>query len=385
MSKVLFISQNGDLLPLAERVELEGHGVTLHICNSFYTSRGRGNVKARSATSVGLLQEENVVNQKNIEDLLQKVSPDICVTDGGMGRVGEVVRRMGVQTWGSDRWSELVFGEYERNLLKSINVKPLPQPTPGDASFGVGAFSDGDILYNPFLAVTEVGLQNKGVGVQGDGGVCVQALHAGHPLLKELYKLEEVIKRVSYKGMLLLSSHLEVGFSLPLFACMYELTKGKLLDVLKGRKDDVTKEWASATRISLPPFPIPSDIRYVKHVSVVKGAAKHIWFVDASNSDIGICDGNVGWVSARGGEQEKEEFTPLREARRRTLRTITNMKNENDLKELQYRTDVGVRSAQILATYEVSNHVKERTYISPGKPLPVEKKKEGKKGDGYNE
>ena len=45
--KVLFISQSGELLPLAERVEQEGHGVTLHICDERFASRGRGNVKTR--------------------------------------------------------------------------------------------------------------------------------------------------------------------------------------------------------------------------------------------------------------------------------------------------------------------------------------------------
>lgn len=366
--KVLFVSQSGDLLPLAERVEQEGHGVTLHICDALFTERGRGNVKTRSATSVGPLQKNNEVIQGNIEELVKKVSPDICVTDAGVGRVGECVRRLGVKTWGSDRWSEVCKGDYEQSLLSSVNVRTIPQPTPYDAEFGVGAFSDGDILYNPFLCVREVGLQNRGVGVQGDGGVCVQALDFSHPLIKELMKLQEVCRKVSYKGMLLLSSRLEVGFSLPLFACLYELMKGKVLSVLKGDKDEVTKEWSSATRISLPPFPVPSDQKFVRHLSLVKGARKHVWLVDAADSDVGVCDGNVGWVSARGGRQEKEEFTPLREARRRTLRTITNMKNENDLKELQYRTDVGVRSAQILATFEAANSEedqKEKKSVDP--------------------
>ena len=362
--KVLFVSKEGQLLPLAERVEDEGHTVTLHIHDKKYVERGRGTVKTRSATFVGPLIEGQNAISGSITNLIDRVAPDIVVCDKGMGKVGEIVKRMGIKTWGSDRWSELVHGDYERKMLRAMGVSEFKEPEPSDASFGVGAFSDGDILYNPFLCVRERGMQNRGVGVQIDSSVCVQALHAGHPLLKELQKIEEVIKKVSYKGMLVLSNKLEVGFSLPLFACLYELTKGRVLSVLKGDKAEVTKQWAAATRITLPPFPAPASHKFTKHMEIGPKAKRHIWLVDSSNSQVGICNGDVGWVSARGTDEpqpvkEGEEpwlVNPLRECRRRILRTISNIKSQNEvLAEIQYRTDLGVRAAMILAEYEAKD------------------------------
>ncbi len=353
--KVLFVSMTGELLPLAERVEGEGHSVTLHICDQMFLDRGRGHVKSRSATSVEPILAKDTVNQKAVEKLIAKTTPDLCVCDSGMGRVGEIIKRLGIKTWGADRWSELVYGDYEANLLKSIDVSALPQPTPSDAQFAVGAFSDGDILYNPFLAVSESRLQNRSVGVDVDGGVCVQALHAGHPLLKILEKIEEVCKKVSYKGIITLGNHLCVGFSLPLFACLHELTKDKVTNILKGDKCEMVKEWASATRISLPPFPIPINEPWPQPIAIHPKAKKHAWLKDVANGDAGVVNGDLGWVTARGGEQQAEEFTPLRESRRRILRTISNLKSENSLDDLQYRTDIGVRSAEVLAGHQAKD------------------------------
>lgn len=358
--KVLFLSKEGQLLPLAERVEEEGHTVTLHIHDKKYNDRGRGAVSHRSATEVGPLIEGNEVMAGSVTKLIELTTPDVVVCDKGMGKVGEFVKRTGIKTWGSDRWSELVHGDYERKMLVAMGVSEFKEPVPTDASFGVGAFSDGDVLYNPFLAVTELGMQNRGIGVKLPSSVCVQMLHSGHPLLKELQKIEEVIKKVSYKGMLVLSNKLEVGFSLPLFACLCELTKGSIFPVMKGEKVDVAKQWAAATRISLPPFPAPADRKYIRDIEIEKGAKKHVWLVDRANGQVGVCDGDIGWVSSRGSDKpqpvkkndEAWMVNPLRECRRRILRTISNLKQKNKaLAEIMYRTDCGVRAAEILSEH----------------------------------
>jgi len=339
--KILFISEKGDLIPISDRVRGEGHSVFTVVVNKLYRKKmgDRSDPLRRNGT---LLTE-------GIDALLKRVTPDMCITDNGVGMIGEYVKRRGVKTWGSDRWSELMGEEYGFKVMKSMNVFPMKQPLIKDAVFSVGAFSNGDILYNPFLCVEEKGMMNRGVGVQNVGGMCVQILHSGHPFLKDLMKVEEVIKKVSYKGMIILSDRLEVGFSLPLFSCLFELYKCDVMDVLQGSLDSVTKEWASCTYISLPPFPSFSSTQN-ENIKLEEGAKKHVWMVNRSGGDL-------GYVSARGGESS-EEYTPLREARRRMLRTISNMKRDNDLKELQYRTDIGVRSSQILDKYGVMKEEK---------------------------
>jgi len=333
--KILFISAEGDLIPLSKRVKREGHSTFLVVTSDVY--------REEMGEKCDPLRRNGSILPEGIESLLKRVTPDICVTDSGTGMIGEYVKRQGVKTWGADRWSELMMGEYGEKVMDSMNVFPMEQPEGGDVVFGVGAFSNGDILYNPFLCVQEKGMMNRGVGVQNVGGICIQVLHSGHPFLKDLMKVEQVIKKISYKGMITLTDRLEAGFSLPLFSCLFELSKGNIVDVLRGEMDSVTKEWASCTRITLPPFPSFNSI-YSDKIHVEKQAEKHVWMVNRSGGDL-------GWVSARG--EKSEEYTPLREARRRTLRTISNMKKENDLAELQYRTDVGVRSAQILDKYGV--------------------------------
>jgi len=188
-------------------------------------------------------------------------------------------------------------------------------------------------------------------------------------------KVEEVIKRVSYKGMIVLSDRLEVGFSLPLFSCLFELYRCDVMDVLKGGLDSVTKEWASCTHITLPPFP-SFDFSYSKSIHLEEGAKKHVWMVNRGGGDL-------GWVSARGGESS-EEYTPLREARRRMLRTISNMKRDNDLKELQYRTDIGVRSSQILDRYGVMKEEREEERDIPIREFKTHIRKVIDNDDGYD-
>lgn len=350
---VLFVSDTGSLLPLAKRVEKSGHLSTIHINAPSYSERGRGEVRNRSAFRGPLVRNGEVI-QDSLHKLLEETKPELVVCDDGVGKIADCARARGLKTWGSNRWSDLCSSMFGQELLKVSGVDRPVQPD--SASLSIGGIFNGDSFSCPFILVEERGMMNRGIGAQEVAGVCMQSEVKREKILGELEKLSKHLRKVSYIGPVSINRALHVGFSLPLFSCLYELVIGGTLDLLLGKIEHLEIECAAALRISLPPFPCQGRFIGVK-MEVDDRAHKHLWLTDVVDGKVGGHDGDIGWVSARGkdggsnGGDEKWEYTPLRECRRRCLRTVNAIINENEIPSLQYRTDIGVKSHSVMEAY----------------------------------
>lgn len=343
---ILMISDQGELLPLAKRIQDEGHPVTLHINDRDKSVRGRGVVEHRSATLGVVKQGKWVVNQ-NVDNLLKMYKPELVIVDKGMGCVGDYLREKGLKVWGTSRWSDSICDnpDYGKRLLKSAGVEGLD-------GVSVRAWWDGSSFSRHTLIARDIGMMDEGAGANVLGGCLVKSVKAKCKLARQtINRMAELVKKTPFTGPIEVGRNMLAGFSLPPFAASDELAKQSVLRQILGEtslKDGV----GIAIHITVPPYPY-SKTHKPTLIKVDERADRHVWLVDVTNSHTSGADGDLGWASARGSKSG--EYGEVREARRRARRTIGNLRETTT--SLQFRTDIGKRGTKLFTKLEKEKYL----------------------------
>lgn len=181
-------------------------------------------------------------------------------------------------------------------------------------------------------------------------------------LFKEsLGRLVPLMRKVKYVGPLDINAIVDeknfygleftARFGYDALFVLMEMYKGRINDLLYGCATGVLKHMSFKSQLGIgidlavPPYPFPDcDPEIYKDVLIQglnKQNLKHFWSYDVYKKDGRyLCSGNggdLGTVTARG--DEVAGFSPLRDAKRRAMRTIGNL----IIPDVMYRTDIGNR------------------------------------------
>jgi len=203
-------------------------------------------------------------------------------------------------------------------------------------------------------------LMNDNIGPRtGCSGSVVWVGSKNERLYKEgIGKIVPGLKKIGYRGPLDLNTIVTkdtlyglewtARFGYDAFFIFLEMYKGRLSDLLygiaKGTLDFIgfISQWGMGVDIFVPPYPMdecPSIYKDVLIQGVNNANLKHIWFYDVYKRNgkylISGNGGNIGVVTARG--DSVEPYSPIRDAKRRIMRTISNLV----IPDLMYRTDIG--------------------------------------------
>lgn len=314
--RVLILTATKELLPLATRIEAEGHTCVTHVHSSprlpaFYLS------------------------------LAAQASPDIILSD--MGRISDFLRARGYHVWGSSKWGDLL----RRNEAYAKRVTSIANANPHTDDLLHGGWWTGTHFSLLFQVVPKVGFMDGGHGPRTLEGIFLTPERHSDLLL-----FDSVLKRTSHQGPVLLGSFLVASFNIGIHAALTELLLEEQLTSLTAEHPRVRKQCALAVHISLPPYPYATGETTLLEVD----DGKHLWL---KSMDRNIQD-DVGWVSARGVD--------LRECKRRVYRTIKKLNEQ--LPELQFRTDLGSEFSIIRkSVLHPLRVIKGKEALSPLNPL----------------
>lgn len=320
--QVLFITDKGELLPLADRVQRDGHRVSLRM-NQKIDGRKLNGVPELpwSGPLVGAAPDR-------VKELLSKEKPDFVVLDSSVGVLSVPMRDVlwnQAWVWGADIWSYAasVNEDYTDRILKDAEINPFT------TDVSCGAWWDGSGFLYPHLVVEELGTMNGGVGQQIPGSILVRMTGGNYPLANETFdKLSQIMRQVSYRGPVIMGKEFKAGFNLGQIAAMMELLYGDFVNIAMGkpRKPENLESVSLGVRVTAPSASLGEDF------VVTDKAKRHVWLADDGESV-------YGWVTACGVD--------VHECRRRVYRTIKNL----NLPELGYRTDAGVKIANIMPDF----------------------------------
>ena len=200
------------------------------------------------------------------------------------------------------------------------------------------------------------------LGVQsGCMGSAVWLGTQGSKLYKEgVGKLVPALKKVGYRGPIDLNTivtkdklyglEFTARFGYDAICILLEMYRGKVNDLMYGMAAGINipmkfkSNWGIGIDLSVPPYPLDIEPNLYKGIliqGINKYNLKHIWFYDIQKKDNRyMTSGNGGdicTITARG--DEIGNYHPLRDAKRRVMRTIHNL----IIPDIQYRRDIGDR------------------------------------------
>ncbi len=174
-------------------------------------------------------------------------------------------------------------------------------------------------------------------------------------------KLVPALQKINYRGPIDLNTivtkdklyglEFTARFGYDALFVLLEMLKGRINDLLYGvasgvlNKMEFKAEWGIGVDLCVPPYPFPSDEPNLYEGVLIQGVVaenvKHLWFYDVHRVGerylCAGCGGDVGAVTARG--DKVGDWSPLRDAKRRVLRTISNL----TIPDVMYRRDIGDR------------------------------------------
>lgn len=173
-------------------------------------------------------------------------------------------------------------------------------------------------------------------------------------------KLVPALRKVKYIGPIDLNTIVAEGklygleftarFGYDALFILFEMLRGKVNDLLYGVATGVAKgmtfksNWGMGIDLVVPPYPLDIKPDLYKDVLIQglnRGNLKHFWPYDVyKKGDRYLCAGNggdLGVVTARG--DEIGDWSPIRDAKRRIIRTISNL----IIPDMIYRRDIGNR------------------------------------------
>lgn len=173
-------------------------------------------------------------------------------------------------------------------------------------------------------------------------------------------RLVPALKKIGYRGPIDLNTivtkdklyglEFTARFGYDALFVLLEMYKGKIGDLLYGVATGVAKDmvfrsdWGLGIDVCVPPYPLHSDPDMYKDVLVQgidESNRRHIWLYDVYKMDnkylCAGCGGDIGAITARG--DKIDGYFPVRDAKRRVLRTISNL----IIPDVMYRRDIGDR------------------------------------------
>jgi len=332
--KYLIISEQGDYLPIAHKLQSEGKEVSLYIID--HTRRNKG--------------KKLVPIIESYKDLTY----DIVILD--TPNAYNLQKRMKGEVFGYSEFTDL-FSRDKNYFLDIVRLLDIPHNPDLVADNGIEGWFNGKRVVLPVLHhkyYTKMFNDNVGDDISGYTGVVSHALWEFDKKYKEsLGKLEDTLKRYKYRGLLrldykgdklvkpsdrLTSPTFFELLDMPLSALIEQTVKGELKHI------KMCREKAMAVRISVPPFPYCP--KFFWHWNAYKlegqplydydeGRMKHLWIQNVFRGDNGSIvasghSGDLGFITARAGLYMSKEGS------RRVLRTAKNLGIYN----LQYRTDI---------------------------------------------
>lgn len=421
-----FVSKHGDSLPIAQRIESEGHKVNFYINEPKARRIGDGLVHKHAEGGV-LIGPKGGVHYSLLSSILNPI-PDCVVFDMvgyGFGEVADRIRKKGVPVIGGSEWQDRieldrpfgakvmhdmkinyplsnVFTDYAKAIKfveetnKAYVYKPSGnQPTtttyvaqgPEDL-IGMLEFYSQDIKEEFELQEKKVGveistelwfngkevinvnhtMEEKSLMEGGKGpkagcmGSVVWIGDTSSKLYREsLGKLIPLLRKVKYIGPIDINAIVDsrdfwgleftARFGYDAVFVLLEMYKGKVADLLFRTATGDLKDMSFKSKLGIgvdvvvPPYPIANCDQDLYKDVLIQGLntqnLKHFWPYDVyKKGDRYLLSGNggdIGAITARG--DEVANFSPLREAKRRAMRTIKNLV----IPDVMYREDIGNR------------------------------------------
>lgn len=302
--KYVFISREGDILPLAQRIEAEGNHVDVYIC-----------------------KDEDLIVDKHIT----AYGPDIVVFDSyGFGNLANRLKKADFPVLGSSLLTDQLNNDqyYSKKVLQLCG---LPVDGPYAVPIIVDGWFNGNQFLNIFYTLDDIvfpGELNDTIFKQG------------------ISKLVPALKRSGYHGPMSLTAmigkssiyykDLRARFAPASMLIMREGLKGRVSNVLQAMATEQNRAfmvklgWFTSIQVSLNPNPLFGS--YVNYELPMNGMmdsfAKHVWLYGVSKNGGNRYTytgkgGRIAVVTARGDT--------IREARRRVYRTVHNIKMDGML------------------------------------------------------
>ena len=192
---------------------------------------------------------------------------------------------------------------------------------------------------------------NRGPRVGSMGSVVWIGDVMSNLYLKSLHKVLPLLKKIQYTGPISLDCVIEkdklqvtwiiAGFSYSSIFVLLEMYKGRIGNLIKNitLQNQDKMEFKSKLGIGLDLVVLP-EYGDVEVQGLNKFNLKHFWGFNITKrgDKYYTCGGGrIGTITARG--DDIAGFSPLRDAKRRVMRTLSNLSIEG----LIYRTDIGSR------------------------------------------
>lgn len=261
---------------------------------------------------------------------------------------------------GSSKFSEsLLSPAYHDAILVMNNITKGETPS----NIHISCWFNGvDFVFPAVISVNENRFMEDDRGAVVDSMGCTLCICNPNKRMftETMVKFKDLLRKVSYCGFFTLECTTNQGnikvikiepyFKYDLLYAFLEGTQGELGRTLHeiaigGKKEFKFPEmYAIAVRISIPPYPYSHvKSKKVKLDGVCSANEKHIWLQNTVRSKHGLVVSNgdygvIATVTARG--------CSVHECRKRVYRTIENLY----IKEMQFRRDIGVN---VKATFDV--------------------------------
>ena len=365
MRVFLFLSREGDSLPIAQRVMEEGHRVLFYINSPDRRRIGEGLVE-KSPVKDMVVSKSGKIDASIIKYILYP-KPDCVVFDGageGFGKLADMIRALGYPVIGSTQWGNQLEMDrgYSNKMMMMQGINTLAEKVDGVEVSSEILFNGKDVLGVNHSIECKT-LMEGGIGPQvGCMGDVVWIGTQGSRLYEEgVGRMIPILKKLKYRGSLSLTTLVTKDrvygvkfsgrFRYNTFFTLLELYGGKINDLLYGIATGVIKiltfkdGWAVSVTICLQPYPLPMCSGLSKDTpihGVNKNNLRHIWFYDVYKKEGKyLCSGNggrLGAITARSLKgHTKDEYT-VREAKRRAYRTLSNLR----IADVMYRRDIGL-------------------------------------------
>lgn len=350
------ISSKGEGIALAQRIVAEGHRVQFYINNPKARGVGDGLVEKHAESGVLVGRDGRVDNE--VFNILLTPHPDCLIfTVGSIGFAvaADRYRKLGFPCVGASEWGGRLESdvEFSRQVIKAVKISTaLVQ---GVRIFTSLWFNGSDVV-GVTHSINDNHLMESSKGPEADMGCVLWTGSTESRLFKEsIGKLLPLLRKVGYIGQLGIASIVDEKTHCGLFfsthfdcgrlAVLLEMYKGRANDLMYGIATGVIKHMPFKSKlgigitIAVLPFPLDATLDTVNVKGLNKYNLKHFWGYDLckTNGEYTTSNngGRIGTITARG--DEIQGFSPLRDAKRRAMRTISNL----DIDGLMYRSDIG--------------------------------------------
>lgn len=317
--KYVFISRDGDILPLAQRIEAEGNQVDVYIC-----------------------KDSDLLLDKHIT----AYGPDTIVFDSfGFGNLANRLRKADFPVIGSSLLTDQLDNDstYSKKVLQMCG---LPVDGPYAIPITIDSWFNGLQFLSILYTLDDVVFTGNTSDKLFEQGIA---------------KLAYALKKSNYRGPISLMAMvgkdsiyykgLKARFAPASMLVMREGLKGRVSNVLQAMATGQNRffmmkpGWFTSIQISLNSNPLfDGCTNYEIDVDgLTDDIAKHLWLYGFSKKSADRYTytgrgGRIAVVTARGDT--------IREVRRRAYRTIHNMK----IKEMLYLSDVGKKAESMHGT-----------------------------------